>query len=78
LAVHSQQKEKGWEGCWGNVLGRIEPRIKWMPFFKAKKARTNTSVEREERSEKKGDGEELWNLGLDAFKNLAPPPFPQT
>jgi hypothetical protein len=44
-----------------------------MPFFKAKKAWRNTSVEREERSEKKGDGEEPWNPGLDSFKNLAPP-----
>ncbi len=58
--------------------GGVEPRIKWMPFFKAKKAWTNTSVEREERSEKKGDGEEPWNLGLDSFKNLGPPPTPPT
>jgi len=47
-----------------------------MPFIKAKKAWTNnTSVEREARSEKKGDGEEPWNLGLDSFKNLGPPPM---
>jgi len=48
-----------------------------MPFIKAKKAWTNnTSVEREARSEKKGDGEEPWNLGLDSFKNLGPPKPP--
>jgi hypothetical protein len=47
-----------------------------MPFFKAKKAWRNTSVEREERSEKKSDGEQPWNPGLDSFKNLAPHPHP--